>query len=288
MKTQEQVKDMVRQKYSEIALQDKNTNATSCCGAGGCSTEVYNIMADDYSTLEGYNEDADLGLGCGLPTQFANIKKGDVVIDLGSGAGNDAFIARNETGETGKVIGIDFTPAMIERARQNNEVRGFNNVEFRQGDIENMPVSANTADVIVSNCVLNLVPNKDGVIKDIYRVLKPGGHFSIADIVLEGQLPKQIQEAAEMYAGCVAGAIQKQEYLKLIEANGFKNITVQKDKAIIIPDDILSNYLTSEQIAAFKQSGTGIRSITVYAEKQPPKSPEGGLKEACCGTECCN
>ena len=288
METQEQVKDMVRQKYSEIALQDKNTNATSCCGAGGCSTEVYNIMADDYSTLEGYNEDADLGLGCGLPTQFANIKKGDVVIDLGSGAGNDAFIARNETGETGKVIGIDFTPAMIERARQNNEVRGFNNVEFRQGDIENMPVSANTADVIVSNCVLNLVPNKDGVIKDIYRVLKPGGHFSIADIVLEGQLPKQIQEAAEMYAGCVAGAIQKQEYLKLIEANGFKNITVQKDKAIIIPDDILSNYLTSEQIAAFKQSGTGIRSITVYAEKQPPKSPEGGLEEACCGTECCN
>ena len=287
MKTQEQVKDMVRQKYSEIALQDKNTNTTSCCGAGGCSTEVYNIMADDYSTLEGYNEDADLGLGCGLPTQFANIKKGDVVIDLGSGAGNDAFIARNETGETGKVIGIDFTPAMIERARQNNEVRGFNNVEFRQGDIENMPVSANTADVIVSNCVLNLVPNKDGVIKDILRVLKPGGHFSISDIVLEGQLPKEIQEAAEMYAGCVAGAIQKQVYLELIEANGFKNITVQKDKAIIIPDDILSNYLTSEQIAAFKQSGTGIRSITVYAEKQPPKSPEGGLEAKCCGPDCC-
>ena len=287
METQEQVKDMVRQKYSEIALQDKNTNAASCCGAGGCSTEVYNIMADDYSTLEGYNEDADLGLGCGLPTQFAKIKKGDVVIDLGSGAGNDAFIARNETGETGKVIGIDFTPAMIERARQNNEIRGFNNVEFRQGDIENMPVSANTADVIVSNCVLNLVPNKDGVIKDIYRVLKPGGHFSISDIVLEGQLPKQIQEAAEMYAGCVAGAIQKQVYLELIEANGFKNITIQKDKAIIIPDDILSNYLTLEQIAAFKQSGTGIRSITVYAEKQPPISPEGGLKAKCCGPDCC-
>lgn len=282
METQEQVKDMVRQKYSEIALQDKDTNAASCCGAGGCSTEVYNIMADDYTTLEGYNPDADLGLGCGLPTAFAKIKKGDVVIDLGSGAGNDAFIARNETGETGKVIGIDFTPAMIERARQNNEVRGFNNVEFRQGDIENMPVTANTADVIVSNCVLNLVPNKDGVIKDIYRVLKPGGHFSISDIVLEGQLPKEIKEAAEMYAGCVAGAIQKQVYLELIEANGFKNITVQKDKAIIIPDDILSNYLSAEQIAAFKQLGTGIRSITVYAEK-PAKE-----EKACCGTDCCN
>src|SRR3982750_1977520 len=234
METQEQIKEMVRQKYSEIALQDKDSNETSCCGSGCCTTEVYNIMTDDYTNVKGYNPDADLGLGCGLPTQYAKIKKGDVVIDLGSGAGNDAFIARNETGETGKVIGIDFTPAMIERARQNNEVRSFNNVEFRQGDIEKMPVTANTADVIVSNCVLNLVPNKDGVIKEIYRVLKPGGHFSISDIVLEGQLPKQIQEAAEMYAGCVAGAIQKEVYLKLIEAKGFKNITVQKGKAIII------------------------------------------------------
>ncbi len=288
MNNDDNVKNMVRQKYSEIALQDKDTNQSSCCGTGGCSTEVYNIMADDYTELEGYNADADLGLGCGLPTQFAKIKKGDVVIDLGSGAGNDAFIARHETGETGKVIGIDFTPAMIDRARQNAAIRGFHNVEFRQGDIEKMPVTANTADVIVSNCVLNLVPNKDGVIKDIYRVLKPGGHFSISDIVLEGQLPKQIQEAAEMYAGCVAGAIQKQEYLELIEANGFTNITIQKDKAIIIPDDILSNYLSAIQIEAFKKSGTGIRSITVYAEKRPPKSPEGGLEEACCGPECCN
>lgn len=281
METQEQVKELVRQKYSEIALQDKEQNQSSCCGSGCCSTEVYNIMSDDYTQLEGYNSDADLGLGCGLPTQFAKIKKGDVVIDLGSGAGNDAFIARHETGETGKVLGIDFTPAMIERARTNAEVRGFNNVEFRQGDIEKMPVTANTADVIVSNCVLNLVPNKDGVIKEIYRVLKPGGHFSISDIVLEGELPKEIKEAAEMYAGCVAGAIQKQVYLELIEANGFKNITVQKDKPIIVPDDILSQYLSEEQLTAFKQSDTGIRSITVYAEK-PAKE-----EKACCGTDCC-
>ena len=282
METQSNVKDLVRQKYSEIALQDKETNQSSCCGSGCCSTEVYNIMSEDYNELAGYNPDADLGLGCGLPTQFAKIKKGDVVIDLGSGAGNDAFIARNETGETGKVIGIDFTPAMIERAMQNNEVRGFNNVEFRQGDIENMPASANTADVIVSNCVLNLVPNKDGVIKEIYRVLKPGGHFSISDIVLEGELPKQIKEAAEMYAGCVAGAIQKQVYLELIEANGFKNITVQKDKQITVPDDILGQYLSPSELDRFKQSGTGIRSITVYAEKPAEK------KEACCGPDCCN
>ena len=282
METQDKVKDMVRQKYAEIAMQDQRTNATSCCGSGGCSTQVYNIMADDYTELEGYHADADLGLGCGLPTQYAKIRKGDVVIDLGSGAGNDAFIARHETGETGKVIGVDFTPAMIERARQNNEARGFNNVEFRQGDIERMPVMANTADVIVSNCVLNLVPNKDGVIKDIYRVLKPGGHFSISDIVLEGLLPSQLKEAAEMYAGCVAGAIQKQVYLELIEASGFVNVAVQKDKPIIIPDDILANYLSPEQIGLFKNSGTGIRSITVYAEK-----PLAG-NTPCCGPDCCS
>lgn len=281
MQTQDQVKELVRQKYSEIALQDKETNQASCCGAGGCSTEVYNIMSEDYTQLEGYNPDADLGLGCGLPTQFAKIKKGDVVIDLGSGAGNDAFIARNETGEAGKVIGIDFTPAMIEKARANAEARGFHNVEFRQGDIEKMPVTANSADVIVSNCVLNLVPDKNGVIKEIYRVLKPGGHFSISDIVLEGELPKQIKEAAEMYAGCVAGAIQKDLYLDLISQNGFEHITVQKDKAISVPDDILAQYLSNEELQEFKQSGTGIRSITVYAEKPLE------IKQACCGTDCC-
>ena len=282
METQDNVKEMVKQKYSEIALQDKETNASSCCGSGCCTTEVYSIMSDDYNKLEGYNPDADLGLGCGLPTLFAKIKKGDVVIDLGSGAGNDAFIARHETGEAGKVIGIDFTPAMIKRAIQNAETRGFNNVEFRQGDIEKMPVTAGIADVIVSNCVLNLVPNKEGVFKEIFRVLKPGGHFSISDIVLEGELPREIKEAAEMYAGCVAGAVQKPFYLDLIQSNGFANITVQKDKAIIIPDDILGNYLSVEQIEAFKESGTGIRSITVYAEKPLAE------KAACCGPECCN
>lgn len=279
MQTDEQLKEIVRQKYSEIALQDKETNMSSCCGSGCCSTEVYNIMSDDYSTLEGYNPDADLGLGCGLPTEFARIKKGDTVIDLGSGAGNDCFVARAETGETGKVIGIDFTPAMIDKARANAEKRGFNNVEFRQGDIEKMPVTANVADVIVSNCVLNLVPNKDGVFREIFRVLKPGGHFSISDVVLLGELPEALQKDAEMYAGCVAGAIQKKEYLELIVKNGFKNITVQKEKAILIPDDILKNYLDEPALNDFKSGKTGIFSITVYAEKPA----------ACCepGSGCC-
>ncbi|MBY0481493.1 MAG: arsenite methyltransferase [Chitinophagaceae bacterium] len=283
MQTDEQLKDIVRQKYSEIALQDKGTNMSSCCGAGGCSTEVYNIMSDDYTSLKGYNADADLGLGCGLPTQFAKIKKGDTVIDLGSGAGNDCFIARHETGDAGKVIGIDFTPAMIERARTNAEARGFNNVEFRQGDIEHMPIGANIADVVVSNCVLNLVPNKDGVFKEIYRVLKPGGHFSISDVVLLGALPEDLRKDAEMYAGCVAGAIQKEVYLELIKANGFENIVLQKEKPIVIPDDILINYLTKEQIQSFKTGSTGIFSITVFAQKPLTE------KKSCCepGSGCC-
>jgi arsenite methyltransferase len=278
METEEQLKQIVKDKYAEIALQDKETNASSCCGATGCSTEVYNIMADDYTKLDGYNADADLGLGCGLPTQFAKIKKGDTVIDLGSGAGNDCFVARHETGAEGKVIGIDFTEAMIDRARLNAEKYGFNNVEFRYGDIEKMPVTANVADVIVSNCVLNLVPNKKAVFADMFRVLKTGGHFSISDVVLVGTLPEKLQHAAEMYAGCVSGAIQKEEYLGMIKEAGFSNITLQKEKAIIIPDDILANYLTADEIAEYKASNVGIFSITVYAEK---------AKE-CCGTDCCN
>ncbi|QEM02847.1 arsenite methyltransferase [Mucilaginibacter rubeus] len=279
MKTNEELKELVKLKYSEIALQDKDTNQSSCCGAGGCSTEVYNIMSEDYTKLQGYNADADLGLGCGLPTQFAQIKKGDTVIDLGSGAGNDCFIARSETGETGKVIGIDFTEAMISKARENADKLGFNNVEFRLGDIEHMPVTANAADVIVSNCVLNLVPDKNAVIKDIYRVLKPGGHFSISDIVLTGSLPEKIRTAAEMYAGCVSGAIQKKEYLELISKNGFVNIIVQKEKAIIIPGDILSNYLSADEINEFKNGNGAIVSVTVYAEKPETK--------VCCEPGCC-
>ena len=281
MKNDQALKDLVREKYSEIALQDKESNQAACCGSGCCSTDVYNIMTDDYSQLGGYNPDADLGLGCGLPTEFAQIKEGDTVIDLGSGAGNDAFVARSQTGETGRVIGIDFTPAMVEKARANASKLGFTNIQFFQGDIERMPVDTNIADVVISNCVLNLVPNKDGVFSEIFRVLKPQGHFSISDIVLVGELPPQLREAAEMYAGCVSGAIQKNDYLELIRANGFTSIQIQKEKPISIPDDILRTYMNEQEIHDFKSGTTGIFSVTVYAEK--PAS-----QKSCCGPECCN
>jgi len=296
MKTEQELKDIVKDRYSKIATQEKEVNAASCCGATDPSNKVYNIMMDDYKDIEGYNADADLGLGCGLPTQFAQITKGDTVIDLGSGAGNDAFVARHETGESGKVLGIDFTDTMIAKARENADKLGFNNVEFRFGDIDSMPVSDNYADVIVSNCVLNLVPNKQKVISEIFRVLKPGGHFSISDIVLVGDLPNGLREDAEMYAGCVAGAIQKEEYLGFIEAQGFSNIVLQKEKVITIPDDILSKYLSDDEMATISSNDIGIFSVTVYAEKAGEKVKNGlselaiaGEETPCCepGTDCC-
>ena len=287
MKTEKELKRVVKEKYARIAQQGKVENASSCCGATNSSDKVYSIMMDDYNGTDGYVEDADLGLGCGLPTQFAQITKGDTVIDLGSGAGNDCFVARYETGTEGKVIGIDFTPAMIEKARLNAEKLKFNNVEFREGDIDDMPVNDEVADVIVSNCVLNLVPNKEKVINEIYRVLKPGGHFSISDIVLVGDLPEALKQDAEMYAGCVAGAIQKNEYLGQIEQTGFQSITLQKEKPIRIPEDILGKYLSPEEINAFNNGNTGIYSITVYAEKpgSEPNKPKVRLQELQ-STEC--
>lgn len=286
MNNNENLKVIVKEKYSIIALQPKEQNTASCCGAtSSCcgDAEVYNIMAEDYSKVEGYTPEADLGLGCGLPIEFAKIEMGNTVIDLGSGAGNDAFVARKLTGDQGKIIGIDFTEAMIDRARENAEKLGLNNVEFRLGDIEDIPVTSNKADVIVSNCVLNLVPNKHKVFSEIFRVLKPGGRFSISDIVLEGDLPSRWKEVAELYAGCVAGAIQKNEYLSIIEEAGFSNIIVQRDKTIIIPEEILSSYLSGEEISEYKKGATRIASITVYAEK-PAKDDH-----KCCepGSSCC-
>ncbi|MBC7891661.1 MAG: arsenite methyltransferase [Sphingobacteriaceae bacterium] len=294
MKTaEENLKTLVRESYTRVAEQGFTQNAGSCCGSGpSLSTVDSALMAENYDALGGYVPEADLGLGCGLPTQFAHIRPGDVVIDLGSGAGNDAFVARHETGPTGKVIGVDFTPAMLEKARRNAEVRGFNNVEFRLGDIDSMPVSDNVADVVVSNCVLNLVPDKPAVFREMHRVLKPGGHFSVSDIVLVGELPEGIKGAAELYAGCVSGAIDQADYLGGLREAGFQNLTVQKAKPILLPDEILSTFLSETDLAAFRASGAGVVSVTVYGEKTGEKRPNSAkteAKAACCGVDstCC-
>lgn len=299
MTNNESIKDLVRQKYSEIAHQDKELNAASCCGASVCSTEVYNIMSDDYSQLEGYLPDADLGLGCGLPTEFAYIKTGDTVVDLGSGAGNDCFIARHEAGDTGHIIGIDFTPAMISKARANAAKLGFANVEFREGDLENIPAATDSVDVVVSNCVLNLVPDKPRVFREIYRILKHGGHFSISDVVLVGELPDALRGAAEMYAGCVAGAAQRDAYLDMIAQTGFEAIAIQKEKEIAIPTDILTHLLDKTQMAAYLNSPSRIISISIYAQKPRTSTYQYEYREnideqtkkstqtTCCSSSCC-
>jgi ubiquinone/menaquinone biosynthesis C-methylase UbiE len=213
------------------------------------------------------------------------IKAGDTVVDLGSGAGNDAFVARSIVGENGKVIGIDMTEKMIAKARSNTERLGFSNVEFRLGDIEAIPLDDMVADVIVSNCVLNLVPNKLKAFSETFRILKPNGHFSVSDIVLEGALHETLLQSAEMYAGCVAGAIQIDDYLKIIADAGFENIQVQKKKQIIIPDDILSTYLDDAALQKQKAGTAGIYSVTVYADR-PAENPK--KNDACCAPGCCD
>ncbi len=268
MDNEQEIKKMVKEKYGAIANQTKEQNQSSCCGSGcGCSNVEFTIMAEDYSKLPGYNPDADLALGCGLPTEYAKIKSGDTVIDLGSGAGNDCFVARSIVGDSGIVIGIDMTESMITKARANASKLGYKNVEFRFGDIEYIPIQENTADVVVSNCVMNLVPDKKKAFAETYRILKSGGHFCISDIVLSGELPKELKEEATLYAGCIAGAVQKEEYLRIIQGAGFTNITIQKDRKIDIPNEILEKFLTVEQLNAYNQSNVGIFSITVYAEK---------------------
>lgn len=265
MKKVENLKEVIKQKYGEIASQKQHS---SCCKSCCCdSNEVYHIMDEDYTSLNGYNSDADMGLGCGLSTQYANIRKGDTVIDLGSGAGNDCFIARQEVGDSGQVIGIDFTPEMIAKARENTRKKGFENIEFIEGDIENMPIPDNMADVVVSNCVLNLLPRKDKIFHEIFRVLKPGGHFCISDVVLNGKLPRILSDAVELYVGCVAGAVTQEEYLNEIARAAFQRIEIVKKKKIIIPDKILTGYQIAISTETFDQKSFEIYSITVRGEK---------------------
>jgi arsenite methyltransferase len=275
----EDLKKLVQEKYGQIAKDSAESQGKESCGCGcGCGVDdAYTIFSESYAGKEGYAPDADLGLGCGIPTDFIHIGKGDTVIDLGSGAGNDCFVARALVGEEGKVIGIDMTKEMLELARANAEKLGYKNVQFRYGDIENMPVTSKKADVVISNCVLNLVPDKEMAVMEICRVLKVGGHFCVSDMVIKGELPDKIRNAASMYAGCVSGALQWDEYMAIIAKMGFINITVHKEKEIFLPDEILKPYLSKEEIAEFRNSGTGIFSVTVSGEK-----PAKGC--LCCGT----
>lgn len=262
------IKQKVKEKYSEIAYGIQSGccgPSSSCCGSENSIS--FSMIGDEYKNIQGYVPDADLGLGCGLPTEFAEIKQGDTVVDLGSGAGNDVFIVRSIVGESGKVIGIDMTEAMIKKARINNIKLGFKNVIFKLGEIENLPIEDNSVDVVVSNCVLNLVPNKKKAFDEIYRILKPGAHFCISDIVIQGEMIDALRESAELYVGCVAGALQQDEYLKIISESGFNNIEIKKSKKIEIPHDLLSKHLNEQGIQNYKKSIKGIYSITVVGKK---------------------
>ena len=258
MKT-EDLKFIVKEKYGKIAKENQEGIKASCCGTSSCcsDSEFISMIGDDYSKLEGYNPDADMGLGCGIPTHFAGIQKGDSVLDLGSGAGNDCFVARAAVGPTGHVTGLDFTEEMIEKAKQNALKLCFTNVDFVYGDIEDMPLPENSFDVVVSNCVLNLVPDKSKAFSQIIKVLKSGGHFCVSDVVLKGELTESARKNAELYAGCVSGALQMSEYLSIIEKAGFSNITIHKERKIELPDGIVAS----------ENSETGIFSITVSGYK---------------------
>lgn len=254
----EDIKLIVKEKYGKIA--EKNTDTKGCCGSSCCGSNIdYSIFSESYDKKEGYNPEADLSLGCGIPTDFADIKKGDKVLDLGSGAGNDCFVARSIVGESGYVTGLDFTPEMLMKAKENNDKLGFNNVDFVEGDIENMPLKSDTFNVVISNCVLNLVPDKSKAFSEIYRVLKPGGHFCVSDVVIKGTLSDKMRKDAEMYAGCVSGASDIEDYLGFIKKNRFTNIIIHKQKEINLPEATLQNYQQDKE--------TGIFSITVSGRK---------------------
>ena len=259
----EELKEVVKRTYTDAV------NKGNGCGCGPtCCTPAEDVtFSENYSNIEGYAEEADYGLGCGIPTEHAKISKGDTVLDLGSGAGNDVFVARSIVGETGHVLGVDMTEAMIAKANENKNKLGYDNVEFLLGEIESLPISDSTVDVAVSNCVMNLVPDKVKAYSELFRVLKPNGHFSISDIVLNGDLPDGVRNAAEMYAGCVSGALEKVDYLKAIEEAGFKNVDVVKERQIILPDELLLQFINKEELEIYRKSQTAVLSVTVYAEK---------------------
>ncbi len=258
------IKEVVREKYGQIAegAVSSCSDASSCCSGDDIS-----MIGDAYDTVEGYVADADLGLGCGLPTEYANLSPGQTVLDLGAGAGLDAFVARRIVGEEGHVLGVDMTPQMVEKARANAQALGYENVDFYLGDIEAMPIAADTVDVVISNCVLNLVPNKAAAFAEMYRVLKPGGHFCVSDVVYQGEIPETVRRSAELYVGCVAGAMERGAYLDALREAGFTDVAVVKERVIDIPEQALEGILSASEWEALVASGSAALSVTVYGVK---------------------
>lgn len=242
------IKKIVRDGYAKVA-----TKKISCCSAGSCcggmdqSKEISRKIGYSDSEMSVVPEGANLGLGCGNPVALASLKEGDVVLDLGSGAGFDAFLAAQRVGETGRVIGVDMTPEMIAKAKENAEKVEYANVEFRLGEIEKLPVEDSSIDVIISNCVINLSWDKEAVFKDAYRVLKAGGRLMVSDLVLDKDLPKELKDSVEAYVGCLAGAIKKDQYLDFIRIAGFRDIRVVSESSY--PVDAMFDKLESAQDA---------------------------------------
>lgn len=271
MNAETELKATVRERYGAIA--------TAPAGARGCCGEVgANLVGDMYEGVAGHVAEADLGLGCGLPARHAAIREGDTVLDLGAGAGNDAFVARALVGERGRVIGVDLTEAMVDRARANAEKLGYANVEFRLGELEALPLADASVDVAISNCVLSLVPNKAGAFAEIFRVLRPKARFWISDIVARGPLPEAIRAAAELHVGCVAGAMEQDRYLELIRTAGFSEVRIAESRTLELPESLLSQHLDGAQLAAFQAANARLPSVTVLGTKP---------LTACCGESCC-
>jgi arsenite methyltransferase len=253
MKTDDDLRALVRERYGAIVRE------AACCGL--------NVVGSAYAGVEGRLAEADLNLGCGVPTRHAALRPGETVLDLGSGAGNDVFIARHEVGADGRAIGVDMTPDMVARARANARKLGYGNVEFRLGEIEHLPVETGSVDVIISNCVLNLLPEKAPAFAEMFRVLRPGGRFCVSDIVATGELPAPVREAAGLYVGCIAGALPEATYLALIGAAGFQETRVAQERPIELPDEALSPHMGADEIAAFRASGVQLKSVTVLASR---------------------
>jgi arsenite methyltransferase len=272
----EEIRKVVREGYGKIAKQDRSCCAPvkSCCG----STDlVQNMSRIGYTEeeLKAVPEGANLGLGCGNPIALASLKDGEVILDLGSGAGFDCFLAANQVGKTGKVIGVDMTAEMLDRARENARKGNYDNVEFRLGEIENLPVGDNQVDVIISNCVINLSPNKKRVFQEAFRALRPGGRLMVSDIVLLKELSEEIKNSVAAYVGCVAGAITKKEYLEAIQAAGFGETKVAGEAAF--PTEHLANDPVAREVAKnlklsqekAEDLASSVVSIKVSAIKPP-------------------